>query len=97
MIIEREFKIKDEGHVVLYLDGPHKSDRDDEFFCIVGLLGCEIDEKEVIFGIDQFQAVILAMRHANSFTVRIARKIYPRLIQWELGSKPDDFGLGFDQ
>lgn len=93
MRIERELESNLKEKVILYLDGPIKSSRKSEFFCKIGLLGDKVKKEEIIYGIDQFQALILAMRHLNNFVLRASQSISPSYLTWELGDGRDDFGL----
>lgn len=93
MRIERELLTNMGGRVVLYVDIPRESDRNNEFYCKIGLDGDGVQASEMIFGIDAMQALILAMRHLNAFVLRVSKSMHPNHLSWELGAEEGDFGL----
>ena len=93
MRIERELSTSLGGKVTLYIELPLRSDRNDEFYCKIGLEGGGVQKNAVIFGIDAMQALILAMRHLNGLVVSVSKSMHPNRLVWELGAECDDFGL----
>jgi len=93
MRVERELSTNLGDKVMLYIDGPCESDRNNEFYCKIGLEGKGVQATDVIFGIDSMQALILAMRHLNGFVLRVSKSIDPNYLSWELGADENDFGL----
>lgn len=96
MLIERSLSTDGGDEVILYFKGPEKSESRDEYFCEIRLIGSGIDAQETIYGIDQFQSVILSIRHLDYFVSKISKSISPRYLKWELGSGMGDFGLKID-
>ena len=91
--IERALSTDDGAVVQLYLEGPNASERELEYYCIIGLDGGGISERRKIYGIDQFQAVILSLRHLNFLAEKAALSIAPRELSWKLGDNENIFGL----
>lgn len=93
MRIERALSTDDGSVVQLYLEGPDASERELEYYCTIGLDGGGISECRKIYGIDQFQAVILSLRHLNFLAEKAAQSIAPRRLSWEFGDDENVFGL----
>lgn len=93
MRIERELSTNLGEKVVLYVYPPIEGDRNDEFFCIVGLEGAGINKTSKIYGIDPMQALLLSIRHLSGFLERGSASIHPRRLVWDLGEEGDEFGL----
>jgi hypothetical protein len=93
MRVERELSTNTGIKVMLYIEMPHRSDRNDEFYCKIGLEGGGVQATEKIYGIDAMQALILGLRHLNGFVLRVSKSIAPNRLTWEFGAGDDDFGL----
>lgn len=93
MRIERELSTDLGEKVVIYVDQPMKSDRLNEFFCKIGIEGTGIDKSTIIYGIDPMQAMLLSIRHLNSFAEMVSESLHPRRLIWDLGENDNDFGL----
>lgn len=93
MRIERILSTSDGEDVRLYLEGPQKTEREGDYFCIIGLDGAGISEYKKIYGVDQFQALILSLRHLNYLVNKTAQSIIPRQLSWTAGDDENIFGL----
>lgn len=93
MRIERILSTDDGAVVQIYLEGPEFSEQALECYCIIGLNGGGISECKKIYGTDQFQAVILSLRHLGFLAEKAAQSITPRQLFWEAGDNENIFGL----
>lgn len=93
MRIERALSTDDGSIVQLYLEGPEASEQASDYYCIIGLEGGGISECRKIYGVDQFQAVMLSLRHLKFLAEKAAQSIAPRRLSWESGDDDNVFGL----
>lgn len=93
MRIERALSTDDGTIVHLYLEGPEASEKESEYYCVIGLEGGGISECRKIYGVDQIQAIILSLRHLKFMAEKAAQSLVPRRLSWESGDDDNVFGL----
>lgn len=79
--------------VTLYLEGPIERAQSSDFYCTIGLEGDGISERASIYGIDEFQALLLSIKHLEHLADQTSASIAPRRLFWELGQEGNQFGL----
>lgn len=86
--------ITDTGaYVNIYLEGPNEGEQSSDFYCNIGLDGDDISERAKIYGIDQFQALLLSIKHLEYLAEKTSASIAPGRLFWELGQEGNQFGL----
>ena len=93
MRVERELSTNLGERVVLFIEQPEKSNRENEFSCRIGLLGAGLDTSTRIYGIDPMQALLLSIRHLSGFVEKHSTSMHPNRLVWELGRGETDLGL----
>ncbi len=93
MKVERKLSTGAGDIVFLYIEMPKRSDKLEEFYCKIGIFGVDFNFSSKIYGIDPMQALLLSVRHLESFSDSVRTSIHPTTLSWDLGTSEDILGL----
>lgn len=94
MMAQRELITNTGEKVLFYISVPEKNPDSNDYFCIMGLKGQEINFTRKIYGIDSMQALFLSISHIDGLIKTWSAAISPEFLIWESGSTQNDLGLG---
>lgn len=97
MRISRNLSSDNGRCIKIYLEGPIKSDDTPDYYCNVGICSVDRSRNVRIYGLDEFQALILALRQLQFIVERFAEDALPERIYWDCGQDSDPFGLSVEE